>query len=192
MAVSLESDSDKWDRKYLNRKHGVTSTPDPLLVESVDLLANSDVVVDLACGTGRHSIYLASLGYFTVALDCSREALEQCRISASSHNVKLHAVAADLQQFRFGPRSVDALVCFNYLNRELAQNMVDALRKGGILIFKTFNRNFQFVNANFNEAYMLAPGELKEMFGNLKSIHSSDDCQPSTNTKSFLVARKIW
>ena len=186
----METDSNRWDKKYLNGGHHVDLEPDPLLVEHANLFGKFEVVVDLACGTGRHSMFLAGLGCFVIALDFSRRALRRCNELAVESDLNIHAVAADLSVFRFAPHSLDAIVCFNYLNRELTDNLHAALKPGGVLMIKTFNHNFRAVNPKFNPAYMLAPGELARMHGNLQMILLDDECQPASNTKSAVIARK--
>ena len=185
------SDVAKWDSRYLRKEHGNDLTPDPLLVEYKDLFKKTHLVVDLACGTGRNSVYLAKLGCFAVALDCSREALRRCQSLAQQSSLNLLAVAADLNITRFPRESVDAFICFNYLNRELADNLQTALKADGLLVMKTFNQNFLNVNPRFNSDYVLKPGDLATMFDNLQIVALDDDCIPASNTKSFIVARKF-
>ncbi len=184
------SDAAKWDQKYLRREHGNELTPDPLLVAYSDLFDSTHTVIDLACGTGRNAVYLARLGCFTVALDCSLEALRRCQVLAQESDVQIHAVAADLNESRLAAESTDAIVCFNYLNFELADNMQASLKPGGLLIMKTFNQNFLYVNPRFNPNYVLKPGELTTTFYKLRIIELDDDCVPESKTKSFIIARK--
>lgn len=184
------SDATKWDQKYLRREHGNELAPDPLLVEYSDLFDDTYTVIDLACGTGRNAVHLAKLGCFTVALDCSREALRRCRTLALKSDVQIHAVAADLNETRLAAESTDAIVCFNYLNFELADNMQAALKPGGLLMMKTFNQNFLNVNPRFNPNYVLKPGDLATTFDKLRIVALDDDCAPESRTKSFIIARK--
>ena len=188
--METDSNRNRWDRKYLNRENHVDLEPDPLLVEHANLFRKFDVVVDVACGAGRHSMFLAGIGCFVIALDYSRQALRRCNELAVESNSRIHAVAADLSVFRFAPHSLDAIVCFNYLNRELNDNLHAALKPGGVLVMKTFNHNYREVNPKFNPAYMLAPGELARMHGNLQMIMLDDECQPASKTKSAVIARK--
>ena len=184
------SDVAKWDRKYLRREHRNELTPDPLLVEYSDLFDATHTVIDLACGTGRNAVYLAKLGCFTVALDCSREALRLCQKFAQESDVQIHAVAADLNETRLPAESTDAIVCFNYLNFELVDNLQAALRPGGVLMMKTFNQNFLNVNPCFNPDYVLKPGDLINLLDKLQIVALDDECVPDSNTKSFIIARK--
>ena len=186
----METYSNRWDKKYLDRGYHVDLEPDPLLVEHANLFRKFDVVVDLACGTGRHSMFLAGLGCFVIALDYSRQALRRCNELAVESELSIHAVAADLSVFRFAPHSLDAIVCFNYLNREVTGNLHAALKPGGVLLMKTFNHNIRAVKPKFNPAYLLASGELAKMHGNLQMVLLDDDCQPASKTKSAVIARK--
>ncbi len=182
------SDATKWDQKYLRREHGNELAPDPLLIEYSDLFDETHTVIDLACGTGRNAVYLAKLGCFTVALDCSREALRRCQAFALKSGVQIHAVAADLNETRLAAESTDAIVCFNYLNFALADNMQMALRPGGLLMMKTFNQNFLNVNPRFNPDYVLKPGNLATIFNKLRVVALDDDYV--SESKSFIIARK--
>jgi len=187
----LESDAERWDRKYLNKQHVIDLKPDPLLIRHAGLFNPNDIVIDLACGGGRHAIYLSSLGCISVAIDCSRRAIDRCKKVAGETGLPIHAFIADLDCYRFAPQCADAVICFNYLNRKLIDNVCTALKPGGIVIFKTFNENFTITNPNFNSDYTLAPGELTGMFSDFETIEVDDSCAPETNSKSFIVARKL-
>ena len=187
----VSDDAVRWDEKYLKNKHPDTLQPDPLLVDYIDLFQPGQLVVDLASGSGRHSLLLAAQGCFVVPLDCSLVALRRCCDNANANDLHVYPVVADLTEFRFQPESLDAIVCFNYLNRELTKNICDALKPGGILVMKTFNVNFLITNPKFNPNYVLAPGELSEMFGELDSKYLEDDCKTPSCTKSAMVATKM-
>ena len=186
----MGNDQERWDRRYERKEHGSDLTPDPLLIEYSHLFYKTQTVVDLACGTGRNAIHLAKLGCFSVALDVSPVALRNCLKHAAGAKVEIHPVIADLNAYRFSAETVDAVICFNYLNRKLASNMQQALKPGGLLMMRTFNENFLLANPNFNSNYVLAPGDLSKMFPSLTAISKRDDCQPQAGTKSHLVARK--
>lgn len=186
----MGNDQKRWDQKYRQKEHGNDLLPDPLLVKFSHLFSKSQIVVDLACGTGRNTIHLAKLGCFVVALDVSQLALQQCLNFAASSKVEIFPVAADLNAYRFSAETVDAMICFNYLNRNLAANIYQALKPGGLFVMQTFNRNFLLVNPKFNPNYVLAPGDLSKMFHSLEPISKCDDCQMQASTKSYLVARK--
>ena len=184
------SDVSKWEQRYQRREHGNDLTPDSVLVEYSGLFKRNQLVVDLACGTGRNAAYLAKLGCFTVALDFSQEALRRCQSLAENYGAKLHPVVADLAYYRLPDDSADAIVCFNYLNRELADNIQSALKPDGLLLMRTFNVNFLKLNPHFNPRYVLHPRELTNMFKEMNIIAVDDGCHEQINTKSYIVAQK--
>lgn len=186
----VSDDAVRWDEKHLKNKHPDTPQPDPLLVDYIDLFLPGQLVVDLASGSGRHSLLLAAQGCFVVPLDCSLVALRRCRDNAHANDLNVYPVVADLTEFRFQPESLDAIICFNYLNRDLSNNICDALKPGGILVMKTFNVNFLITNPKFNSNYVLAPGELSKMFKDLEIVFLNDDCRTPDRPKSAVVATK--
>ncbi len=185
------SDAERWDRKYSSQTHGYDLTPDPLLTKHAHLFKPGKCVVDLASGLGRNALYIAKLGCRTIAVDCSLVALQHCRVLALEANLTLQLIVADLNEFRFPPRSVDAMICVNYLNRDLASNIVSALKPDGLVFMTTFNRNYSSVNPSFNPDYMLDSGELSALFDGLEIIFLDDQCATAENTKSSIVACRI-
>ena len=55
--------------------------------------------VELGCGTGTNSVYLAQRGFEVTALDCSPLALERAKQRAAQAGVSVDFVLADLCQF---------------------------------------------------------------------------------------------
>ncbi len=102
----------------------------------------------------------------------------------------MHPLVADLLEFRFPPASIDAIICFNYLNRELSDNICDSLKPGGHLLMKTFNKNHLLAHPNFNPDYVLASGELAELYARLEVVSLQDDCDDRLQTTSAILATK--
>ncbi len=117
-------------------------------------------VLDLACGSGRHSRFLAGLGHPVLALDRDLAALER----AAGEGIT--TLRLDLEQapdgaaWPFGPDRFAAIVCTNYLHRALINHMVKSISSNGVLIYETFaDGNAQFGKPS-NPDFLLAPGEL--------------------------------
>ena len=64
-------------------------------------LVSGDRVLDVGCGTGRHSIPLASKGMEMTGLDLSEGMLAEARKYAESENASIELVQADATQFHF-------------------------------------------------------------------------------------------
>ena len=185
----MESDSQRWNRRYSQSDFTSSVAPDPLLVDYAHCFKPQEIVADIASGAGRNSLYLASLGCVSLAFDVSFTALKQCRKSAEERMLSVHPVAVDFEKFRFPPNVLDAAVCFNYLNRELMVNLRRAIKSGGWLVYKTMNNNFLKEHPKFNPAYILEDGELERVFGDLRVIASQDERTSPRVTKSFIVVQ---
>jgi SAM-dependent methyltransferase len=115
-------------------------------------------VLDLACGAGRHSRHLASLGHSVVAVDRDPEAL------ALAAGPDITTSAIDLEEegaaWPFGPARFAGIVVTNYLHRPLTAAMIASLAPDGVLIYETFAEgNAQFGKPS-NPDFLLRPGEL--------------------------------
>ena len=116
-------------------------------------------VLDLACGSGRHSRYLARLGHEVTAVD-----IDISRIS-SAVTQNIFPLACDIEHdpWPFALNEFAGIVVTNYLFRPIFQALFESLATGGVLIYETFAQgNEQFGHPKRPE-FLLAPGELLEM-----------------------------
>jgi ubiquinone/menaquinone biosynthesis C-methylase UbiE len=93
------------------------------------------VALDAACGTGRHTAYLAALGHRVIGVDSSAEMLARARTKLADG--EFHQ--ADLHQLPLPDEHVDVIVCALALTHvpELAPvlaEFVRVLRPGGHLV----------------------------------------------------------
>lgn len=79
------------------------------LLEELSLKPNSSIL-DVGCGTGRHSIELAKRGYVVTGLDLSSEMLSRATDAARSAGVNVNWVRSDAAQFSL-PGEYDGAIC---------------------------------------------------------------------------------
>lgn len=72
-------------------------------------LKPGDRVLDVGCGTGRHSIELAKRGYAVTGLDLSREMLSRAESAAQAAGVHVEWIQGDAARFSF-PASFDGAI----------------------------------------------------------------------------------
>jgi SAM-dependent methyltransferase len=97
----------------------------PIVREILDSLPLG-VALDAACGTGRHTTYLASLGHTVIGVDSSAEMLARAREKVPD----VEFYEADLHDMPLAEDSVDLVVCALALTHvpDLAQALAEFVR----------------------------------------------------------------
>jgi SAM-dependent methyltransferase len=144
----------------------MSSTVSPW-VERWAPLAPAGKVLDLACGMGRHSHYLASLGHPVLAVDRDASALIH---AAGEGIVTLHADLEDEDAVHTAqlakilrPGQFSTIVVTNYLHRPLMGALLASLAPDGMLIYETVASGNEAFGKPSNPAFLLQPGELREL-----------------------------
>ena len=109
-------DSADWNRRHAGEEAAGASDASPLLAGEVAGLAPGSAI-DLACGAGRHAIWLAQQGWQVRAVDFAKAGLDKARQLARSRRVdaRIDFVQADLRHHATGERQY-ALVLLAYLH----------------------------------------------------------------------------
>jgi SAM-dependent methyltransferase len=121
------------------------------LLEELEL-KQGDSVLDVGCGTGRHSIELAGRGYRVTGLDLSTEMLARAAASARAAEVEVAWVRSNATRFTF-PARFDAAIClcegaFGLLGQSddpidqplaILRNTSQSLKPGAKAIFTVLN-----------------------------------------------------
>ncbi len=147
--------------------------PSDWLVENVDLLPCSGLVLDLACGTGRHALLLAGAGFRVHAVDADEGTIRALQAAAARLGMELRAEVLDLEVagVELPPRAYDAILGFHYLHRPLFPLLVRALRPGGVMLYETFTSDqAERAEGPSNPDFLLQPGELERLVQPLKVL----------------------
>ncbi|MBP1715252.1 MAG: putative methyltransferase [Deltaproteobacteria bacterium] len=105
-------------------------------------------ILDMACGTGWHSIALAQKGYLTAGCDISSAMIHRARQNAAESGVGVLFEVADFSQLGKIPGAFDFLLCLgNSLPhvlsesalREAFQKMKSKIKRGGGIIIHNLN-----------------------------------------------------
>ncbi len=180
----MPSGQSEWDAKHRLAAEAPASEPASIVRELLPLLP-SGPALDIACGSGRHTLLLAARGQHVTAVDWSRAALGILETRAWSVGVPVRRILsldraarsshggvalmqADLERAQIPERSYDLILCIQYLQRSLFPQIPRALRPGGVLLFETYTRaQLDFTAGPRNPAHLLESGELREAFPQL-------------------------
>jgi SAM-dependent methyltransferase len=123
---------------------------------------NSDYILDIACGKGRHAIYLNSRGLDVVGIDLSPQNIAHAK---EYENEKLHFHVHDMRQVfkrEVFDYALNLFTSFGYFDTELENEQAIgaaaiALKKGGVLVI-------DFLNP-YTVIDLLVPSESKTLRG---------------------------
>jgi tellurite methyltransferase len=177
----------EWDLRHAAASQGEFSPPASIVRELLPILPLGPAL-DLACGTGRHTLLLAERHQPVVAVDWSQTALDILARQARALNYAVHPeilpdvqparglrgiwlAAADLDHAALPANAFLLILCTQFLQRRLFPQIERALRPGGVLLFETFTRaQMEFAGGPRNPRHLLDAGELRTAFPGLEIV----------------------
>lgn len=134
--------------------------PSPWVVRYSEQLPKRGRVLDFACGHGRHTRWLAANGFAVLAVDRDFEA-----ISGLQGIAGVMTQCADLEGdvWPLAGNCFGGIVVTNYLWRPRLSDLLSLLEPGGVLIYETFMVGNEAYGKPSNPAFLLRPGELREV-----------------------------
>ena len=120
-------------------------------------------IIDIGCGTGRHSIELSKRGYDITGIDLSETQLEKAREKAKMYNLKIDFLQHDARNLPFENHfDVAIMLCeggfplmeTDEMNYKILENATKTLKSSAKLIFTTLNGLFPLCHSinDFHEA----------------------------------------
>ncbi len=121
-----------------------------LLVKDLNL-AEGSKIIDLACGKGRHSIYLNKLGFDILGLDLAQASIrENKKFESETLKFQVHDMREEIYP-SLTTDKVDAVMnlftSFGYFDsaeedRKIFQSVSDSLKRGGIFVLDFLNERW--------------------------------------------------
>jgi SAM-dependent methyltransferase len=160
-----------WEERYATRERpseDFATAPTPLVVEVTKYLTPGRAL-DLACGTGRNSLWLAEHGWRVTAVDGAPTSIEILRSRASERGLAVETRVADLEkgEYRIESSTWNLVIISYYLERSLFEPAKRGVAPGGILLAIVHV-------AEPGEApteHRLRPGELRNYFQSWNVLH---------------------
>jgi len=182
----MPASASEWDVKYRAAAGEPPAEPAAFVRELLPLLPLGPAL-DLACGTGRHTLLLAARQQPVTAVDSSAvalEILERCTQAAHYPVTRIESSEqitnrrqgillwqADLEEVSLPSQMFSLVLCVNYLQRSLFPQIERALIPGGVLLFETYTvAQLAFAGGPRNPNYLLESGELRTAFPGLRGL----------------------
>lgn len=123
-----------------------------LLQRSISVNTKSKVL-DIACGSGRHSLELARRGFDVTGFDLSKFLINEAKKNlkrSKEKDLKLKFLIKDMRDFNFKNSfeiAVNIFTSFGYFeddkeNFKVIKNVSDSLKKGGYFVFDFINKKY--------------------------------------------------
>ena len=188
-------DQIKWDKLHA----GPRAADEPsaflkIIFEQFGSILSPGRALDIACGRGRNSFFLAERGWEVEAMDVSEVALEKTRKRAEQKNLSVTVTRADLDQADLPRQAYELIINFNFLQRLLIPRIKDALKIGGYVIFETFLIDQQTLGHPRNPAFLLGHNELLEHFRGFRVLSYREGKFADGGQKAFragIFAQKV-
>lgn len=200
LATMSTSDRDRWNDKYSRHQPVTDIEADDWLVrswgtiqESATARSSDPRAVDIACGLGHNSIWMAQQGLRVDGVDISETGLGLARQTAERTACSVNWLEADLDEWSPCPETYDLAIVFRFLDRKSVPRIVQAgLRSGGWLVYETFAaKELERPGSHIhNPAFTLAPGELPTLFRDFDVIEFREDTLDDRFVQRLLARRR--
>jgi tellurite methyltransferase len=183
----MPSSQSDWDEKHRLAAEAPFGEPASIVRELLPILPRG-AALDVACGTGRHTLLLAARRQHVTAVDWSGTGLDMLESRARAARVPIHRIQTverigkslhfgielvhgNLEELELPENSFALILCVQFLQRSLFPQFVQALRPGGMLLFETYTRaQLEFTGGPRNPAHLLESGELRGAFPSFRVI----------------------
>ena len=140
----------------MTAQHDAQLNASPWVRRFASHIPKEGLVLDLACGAGRHATFLADMGYSVFAVDQDIALIKQNK----SPLMTSKAFNLELEEWPLEDHEFSGIVVTNYLYRPHWDRLPSMLANGGVLIYETFALgNAQFGKPS-NPNFLLKTGEL--------------------------------
>lgn len=156
----MTSRKDIWNNRYANKSPGLQPPHNYLVKHLVQFQPGS--VLDLACGLGINSIYLAQQGYQVIAVDFASEALRLLASFQKEGDLEIQILELDLsipQDIKQLPETNNVIVFRYRLSMDLLKVIPKLLKSRGLFLYCTYNMEHHR-RTGFPEQHCLSNGEL--------------------------------
>jgi SAM-dependent methyltransferase len=159
-----EVDRSKWDQRYAEDSHRKRSQPGEFIAQWIDKVTVGKAL-DVACGLGQKSMFLAEAGFQVDAIDVSAIGLGRASQQAVAQGLDINWVQHDLDEPYDFKQQYDLIIVMWYVDLALIGHLCGQLAPDGYLLCEEHlacdNENGEFSGPK-SASYRVGPGALRE------------------------------
>lgn len=136
----------EWNNILLRKEYHL-ERPDEIVVRLVTVLEKGEAerVLDLGCGAGRHTLYLAERGFAAYGADISKTGLKFTRERLRGRKLEAEITRCDMKSMPYIGSCFDAIICVRTIYHQRLQEIQETIAE----IHRVLKRNGLFL-ANFH------------------------------------------
>jgi cyclopropane fatty-acyl-phospholipid synthase-like methyltransferase len=192
--------------KRIEKGYGWPLEVDPQLVsfmKEIEELLKSGTALDIGCGQGRHAIYFAENGFYSIGIDYIESVIKEAKQTASDKGIdNVDFEVMDVLKLNFPRDFFDLVLDWSVLDHvkpadwnTYLSNIFKVLKSGGFLILTEFGANDERVKdkqENFCEDenhydHYFRMDEIEELFGEYFEIIKTNETVIETEPKPHLM-----
>ncbi|RZN63358.1 bifunctional 2-polyprenyl-6-hydroxyphenol methylase/3-demethylubiquinol 3-O-methyltransferase UbiG [Methanonatronarchaeum sp. AMET6-2] len=177
----------RWNEKYKKGRHR-REDPSRFLISWIEKIPKGKAL-DIGCGAGRNSIYLAENGFDVTGIDISSEALKIARERAEKKQVEVDWVHGDYRNYRTDPETYN-LINISYLyidDLNEIKDLVKSLKTDGYLMWEHHIKTDVDIDIGPDEEFRYERGELLKLLENLLVIEYNEVIEETIQGKRAIV-----
>ncbi len=176
----------EWDERYQISGHNLAK-PRPFLQEYLNLLPEKGWALDVAMGEGHNANLLSQRGLKVLGVDISRVALKK----ALKEYPQIRVALINLPQINLPESSLDVILNFWFLDRDMFPLFDRFLKPGGYLMFETMRSDDQQDQSHVRKEFLLQPDELYHSFTGWEIIVYDENVMAVAKGKPQLATRML-
>jgi SAM-dependent methyltransferase len=167
-AIGDRAEIERWNRILTAPKPAFNTEPNAFLVTMTKGLKPGRSL-DVGMGQGRNTIYLAQQGWDSVGFDPADRAVAAAKEQAQKLGVTITTQVARSQEFEWGEAKWDLIVLSYVGGREFVNEVLRALRPGGMVIVEGFHRDATKTRS-IGGSVVFDTNELPQLFAKLRVV----------------------
>jgi len=172
---------DKWNLKHTDRITKLKEPqPNPRLKKLASYFKEGGTALDIACGLGGNSLFLAGMNNQVEAIDISDVAINYVQEQAAKDNLSVQPRVTDLTDLdtlNWPNNPFDFIVMSYYLDRSLFPVVKNVLKDCGYFFMETYYQSPYSEEQGVSEQYKLKSNELLAEFGDWKVLYFEENEQ---------------
>lgn len=178
---------EKWNSRYQERLSDLKKPTPNSRLTNLSYYLKGGIALDLACGLGGNSMFLAEHHYDVHALDISDIAINYIKEQAAKQKLPIDPMQCDLADLdtlnlNLKKEFFDLVVITYYLDRNILPYVKTLIKENGYVFMETFYLSKEDHNGHISNQFKLQPQELLHEFSDWKVLYYEENEQDGRQT----------